>query len=136
MSQAKQRLGRWGETQAARFLERRGYSILARNVRTPYGEIDLIARQPAGINPDQEGNPRDSNQITVFVEVKTRSTRTFGYPEESVTSRKQTHMLEAAQHYLQEQAGVEGDWRIDVISVLKLPNEREPRITHFENVIT
>lgn len=135
MSRAKQRLGKWGETQAARYLEQRGYSIVGRNVRTPYGEIDLIARQPTGVPPDGTVQ-RQMDPVTVFVEVKTRSTRTFGYPEVSVTSRKQAHMLAAAQHYLQEQLELVGDWRIDVIAVMKLPNEIEPRITHFENVIS
>lgn len=51
-------MGRLGEGVAARFLRRRGLSILARNVRAGRGEVDLIAR---------EGN------TLVFVEVKSRS---------------------------------------------------------------
>jgi putative endonuclease len=135
VSRAKQRLGKWGEIQAARYLEQRGYSIVGHNVRTPYGEIDLVARQPYELPPDGK-TQRQMDPVTVFVEVKTRSTRTFGYPEVSVTPRKQAHMLAAAQHFLQEQLEEVGDWRIDVIAVMKVPNEIEPRITHFENVIS
>ena len=53
-----QKVGRWGEKTAVTFLNRRGYEILARNARTPYGEIDIIARQ---------------GDMTIFVEVKTLS---------------------------------------------------------------
>ena len=44
MSGRRQAIGRWGENVAAGYLERNGYEILDRNARTPYGEIDLIAR--------------------------------------------------------------------------------------------
>lgn len=135
MSQAKQQLGKWGENLAARFLEQRGYSILARNVRTPYGEIDLVANFPVESALEMDlATP--ANPVTVFVEVKTRSTRTYGFPEVSVTPRKQAHMLAAAQHFLQEHADLDSDWRIDVIAIQKLSAELEPRIVHFENVIT
>jgi len=61
MSTSRQALGQWGESLAAHYLQQRGYTILARNVRTAYGEIDLVARQ---LEPPAA--------VTVFVEVKTR----------------------------------------------------------------
>jgi len=42
---SRQRLGAWGEGVAAQYLSERGYTILGRNIRTPYGEIDIVARQ-------------------------------------------------------------------------------------------
>jgi putative endonuclease len=45
MTQRRLTLGRQGEEVAARYLEKKGLKILARNVRTPVGEIDLVARQ-------------------------------------------------------------------------------------------
>ena len=45
MSKSRQALGRWGEALAGDYLLEKGYTIIARNVRTPYGEIDLIAQQ-------------------------------------------------------------------------------------------
>ncbi len=50
-----QKVGQWGEQAAANYLSAKGYEIKARNVRTPYGEIDLIARKDG---------------FTIFVEVK------------------------------------------------------------------
>jgi putative endonuclease len=116
----KQALGRWGEAQAAEYLSQRGYHILERNVRTPYGELDLVARQEA---------------VLVFVEVKTRSSAAFGLPEAAVTPRKQAHLLAAAQAYLQAHPNLQGDWRVDVIAVQRPPRGKAPEITHFENAL-
>lgn len=112
-----QSVGRWGEQAAADYLCEHGYNIVARNVRTPYGEIDVIASR---------------EDILVFVEVKARTSKSYGPPEVAVTARKQAHMLACANHYAQQN---EIDhWQIDVIAV-----EREGGklvITHFENAVS
>jgi putative endonuclease len=132
MSTARQALGRWGEARAAEYLAARGYAILERNARTPYGEIDLVVR----VEEDaRASDPPGPTPITVFVEVKTRSSKTFGFPEESVTLRKQAHLLAAAQSYIQEHPELEGDWRIDVIAIQRDRSKARPVITHFENAI-
>ncbi len=120
MTKNRQAVGRWGEDVAAAYLAGKGYEILARNLRTPYGELDLITRQ---------------GEALVFVEVKTRTSRTFGFPEEAVTAAKQRHLLESAQSYLQENPEWEGEWRIDVIAIERLDPRQPPEITHFENAI-
>ena len=116
----KQALGRWGEAQAAEYLSQRGYLILERNVRTAYGELDLVARQ---------------GRALVFVEVKTRSSTAFGLPETSVTPRKQAHLLAAAQAYLQAHPDLDGDWRVDVIAIQRRSGSQAPEIAHFENAL-
>ena len=113
-----QRLGRKGEDLAAAYLQRRGYRILVRNVRTPYGEIDLIAQK--------------SGQY-IFVEVKTRSNARFGLPEEAITPRKWQHMVEAAEYWLAENINALPSWQIDVVAIL-LPANGEAEIRHYENV--
>ncbi len=111
-----QNIGRWGEQAAANYLSAKGYDLIARNVRTPYGEIDLIAQK--------EG-------FTIFVEVKTRTSRSLGPPEIAVTPRKQQHMLACAEHYAQQN---EIDhWQIDVIAVEEVNGKTE--VVHFENAI-
>jgi putative endonuclease len=116
-SMHNKQIGQWGERAAADYLIEKGYELLAANVRTPYGEIDLVLR---------------SGEITIFVEVKTRTSNRLGVPEESVTARKQEHMLAAAEHYAAEQ---EIDhWQIDVISVEGKPGTT-PLVTHFENAL-
>jgi putative endonuclease len=132
MSTARQALGRWGEARAAEYLAAQGYVILERNARTPYGEIDLVVRW----EDTESSHPRRPAPITVFVEVKTRSSNTFGFPEESVTPRKQAHLLAAAQAYIQEHPELQGDWRIDVIAIQREQSKARPDITHFENAIS
>jgi putative endonuclease len=112
-----QRVGKWGEETAAEYLRQSGYQIIAQNVRTPYGEIDIIAKQDNSI---------------IFIEVKTRTSNTMGLPEESITPRKRKHMVACAEHYAAENE-IE-HWRIDVISIEGKPG-MEPIVTYFENAI-
>jgi len=112
----RQALGRWGEAAAADFLQQRGDEILGRNVRTPHGEIDLITRRA---------------DIIVFVEVKTRTSRRLGFPEEAITPRKLAHMVAAAEHYAAEHAI--DHWQLDAVAV-EGQSGMKPVITHFENV--
>jgi putative endonuclease len=112
-----QKVGKWGEDAVTGYLTERGYEILARNARTPYGEIDIVTKQ---------------GDVTIFVEVKTRTSNKMGLPEESVNLRKQAHMLACAEHYAAEHAI--DHWQIDVISVEGKVG-LEPKITHFENAI-
>ena len=112
-----QRIGKWGEDTAAEYLTERGYEIITRNARTPYGEIDIVARQ---------------GDVTIFVEVKARTSNKMGLPEESITARKREHMLAAADYYAAEH---EVDhWQIDVIAIEGKPGTT-PTITYFENAI-
>ncbi len=116
----RQQVGRWGETLAAHYLECKGYTVVARNVRTPYGEIDLVAKHA---------------ETVVFVEVKARTGEGFGLPEEAITEVKRAHLLNAIQHYWQTN-GDEAAWRVDVIAILGRPGKKEPQIEHFENALT
>ena len=119
MSNHRQRIGHWGEEVAEGYLSAHGYLILARNLRTPHGEIDILASR---------------EELLVFVEVKTRTSASFGFPEVSITRRKQTHMLAAAEHYLQMHPESCETWQFDVIAIEGKPGS-VPVISHFENVI-
>lgn len=118
----RQKIGKWGETYAAQYLEEHGFHILARNVRTPYGEIDLVARQEDHL---------------VFVEVKTRTNLNFGLPENAITARKLAHMVDSAQAFMAQNPELAGQgWQIDVIAIIGRPGSADHRIDiqHFENV--
>ena len=112
-----QTVGNWGEETAAAYLRQSGYELVARNARTPYGEIDIIVRQA---------------NITIFVEVKTLTSSRNFFPEQNVTARKRDHMLACAEHYAAEHAI--DHWQIDVIAV-EGKQGSQPKITHFENAI-
>ena len=119
----RQTLGRWGESLAAEFLQAQGYAIIGRNVRTPYGEIDLIA---------EWSDP----QTWVFIEVKPRRSTRFGMPEDSVNARKQEHLHSAIEYYLQQCPEFCGETRVDVIAIQRYHSGESPVITHFENVLS
>jgi putative endonuclease len=112
-----QQIGKWGEETAAAYLTQKGCEIVGQNIRTPYGEIDIVARQ---------------GDVTIFVEVKTRTSNTMGLPEESITPRKREHMIACAEHYAAEHDL--DHWQIDVISIEGKPGST-PKTTYFENAI-
>jgi len=117
-------VGRWGEEIAAVYLKRNGYLIVDRNFYTPEGEIDLIALQE-----------EKDEQILIFVEVKTRTSEKYGFPEEAFTRKKWDHMLNAIDRYFQDQPDFRDTWQIDVIAVQRLTEDQPPEIEHFENVV-
>jgi putative endonuclease len=80
-----QRFGRDSEAEAARYLQRAGYRIVARNYRTPFGEIDLVAYDGA---------------VLAFIEVKARRTERFGAPHTAITSDKRRRLTRVALAYL------------------------------------
>lgn len=117
----RQNLGKWGETLAANWLSGQGLEILARNVRTPFGELDVIARQ---------------KDVLIFVEVKTRTNTKFGLPEAAITPEKQKHLHDATTYYLQEIVpDFSGDWRVDVIAILAANQKVDPEIHWIQNAL-
>ncbi len=73
--------GRWAEDLALSHLEKRGYRLVARNRRTPFGEIDLWMKQ---------------GRVHVFVEVKQRRGPRYGHPAEAITQTKRHRMRRSA----------------------------------------
>ncbi len=121
MSNARQKLGRWGATMAAQHLEKAGYAVVDRNYRCPAGEIDLVVR---------------IGDCWVFVEVKTRRGDRYGLPEEAITPTKATRLLECAQSYLQENQLERVDWRVDVVAVELDRTGRLLRVDYIENAVS
>ncbi len=105
---------------ARRHLLSRGYVVLEANYRTRNGEIDLVAEKDGSV---------------VFIEVRTRASRRFGPPEESVTPEKREHLVAAAQQYLQDNDATDRDWRIDLVAVELRPDGRVVRLDVLENVV-
>ena len=116
----RQRLGKRGEGLAARYLEESDYTILERNFRTPFGEIDIVAQK---------------NDCLVFVEVRTKSSGTYGLPAESITQDKKAHLIAVAEEYLQIRGYEEREWRIDVIAIEVDPRGRVTRLELMENAV-
>ena len=110
-------LGRRGEDLAHRYLKNCGFAIVARNYRGRNGgvEVDLIGWD---------------GPLLVFVEVKSRSSVSFGQPEEAVDREKQVRLIRAAGEYI-HRCGVGWNFvRFDVVSVLF---GEPPALSHIED---
>lgn len=105
--------GKIGEGIAVNFLKQNGYEILEQNYYYNHGEIDIIAK---------EGN------ALVFVEVKSRRSKRFGEPEESVTPKKQELLRRTAEGYVGEKNIVEIVCRFDVVSIMMKEGKVECKI--------
>lgn len=110
-------LGKSGEEIALRFLKNKKYKVLEKNYRLFRGEIDIIAQK---------------RNILVFVEVKTRRSKDFGFPEESVTPSKQQQIKKIAQGFLVKNNLQDIECRFDVIS-LSLNDNEKFSIHHIKN---
>jgi putative endonuclease len=113
-------LGKWGEDVAAEYLQSKGFIILDRNWRCEDGELDIVALDGEAI---------------VVVEVRTRSSDTYGTPEESLTSQKRRHLQNAALAYLQKKDRLDAVWRIDVVAIDAHRSGDLERIEHYTNAI-
>jgi len=109
-------LGRRGETLAKEFLEKLGYEILEENWTHGKCEVDLIAYKDRRI---------------IFIEVKTRTSNSFGEPEDFVDMRKQKLLLEAADEYIYLM-NHQGEVRFDIIAVL-FTSTTNYKIKHIED---
>ncbi|MFC2033100.1 YraN family protein [Chloroflexota bacterium] len=109
-----------GEKLARDFLVERGYHILQANYRCPEGEIDIIA---------------EHEDTLVLVEVRTRQSREFGSPEESITPAKMEKLRTVAARYLQAQDNLPPSWQIDIIAVELGGDGKATRIELIENAV-
>lgn len=115
MKTSKQRIGIKGEEAATRFLRRKHYIIRHRNFRIGRAEVDIVA---------------ETDEYFVFVEVKTRTTTSFGFPESFVTERQKKILIEAASTYLSDKQHIK-PIRFDIVSILLEPTKLT--ISHFED---
>ena len=111
-------MGAWGEIQAAAYLQRKHYRILASGFRCRFGEIDLIAQD---------------KEFLVFAEVKTRKSASFAKACEFVDARKQQRLRTTAAVYL-SQYPTQLQPRFDVIEVYAPQGTatKKPMINHME----
>lgn len=116
MSQQSKKLGQMGETLATQLLQKKRHKILARNLRTKYGEIDILS---------QEG------RTIVVTEVKTKTSDFFGAAIEMITPAKQRKLV-LLTHELQAKYQTD-NVRIDVVAVDDAG--AEPKLKHYKGVI-
>ena len=116
----RQRIGQWGEEIAQNYLVGKGLFLITANLRTRYGEIDLVMKE---------------GKTIVFVEVKTRTNSKYGLPEGSITRQKQLHIKQSAEFLMQEHSDWGENWRIDVLAISGRPGDLTLEILWFENAV-
>lgn len=109
--------GTSGEVIAAHYLKQQGYTLVETNFRSKLGEIDIVVE--------------DGPQI-VFVEVKTRSSTTFGVPSEAITPKKLHSLIQSAEYYLRIN-NLGQNYRIDAVEVI-MQNSTVTSINHIKNI--
>lgn len=107
-------LGKTGEAVAAKYLERKGFSIIERNWRFKQKELDLIARY---------------KEYLVVIEVKTRTTDGWEHPKEAITPGKIRFIVEACEAYIMAH-DIDEEVRFDVVTLI--PNGTNWRVEHIE----
>lgn len=138
MQTSKQKVGEIGEGVACNFLIKRGFTVIDRNYRKKWGEIDIIAKKDG---------------ILRFIEVKTVSRENIrgvsqetlqqDRPEENVHAWKLKRLYRAIQSYLRDKKvspetlnGVgQAEWQFDVLAVFLDIENREAKVRFTENVI-
>lgn len=116
MSSTNIKTGQRGEDLATEYLQQKGYTLLHRNWRYKRAEVDIIAER---------------DKLLVFVEVKTRKSYKYGYPEEALNTTKQKQLVAAANAYVQDETELR-ELRFDLISITLSPNS-PPEILHIED---
>jgi len=97
-------LGKWGEDEAASYLEDEGYAIIDRDWKIGRRDLDIVAMSPDG-------------DTLVIVEVKTRTEEEYQKPEEAVDKRKMRNLAVAANAYAKE-CKIDKNMRFDIISII------------------
>ncbi len=112
-------LGKTGEKLAQDYLKRKGYRILEANYRCTIGEIDIIAEKKGRL---------------AFIEVRTRSSREFGTPEESITEAKKEKLASLCMEYVSSH-NVSREWHLDLVAVEFNREGKLQRIDHLPDVL-
>lgn len=105
------KLGKEGEKIARSYLKKSGWKILEKNYKTPFGEIDIIAKK---------------DDIVAFIEVKTRLSDIFGLPSEAVTAQRKLRYIRGANYYFAGKI-IDCTVRFDIIEVFR------KQLNHIEN---
>ena len=106
----KKEIGKRGEDVAIRFLKKNGYDIIERNYVCKMGEVDIIAKE---------------KDTLVFIEVKARTSTTFGPPQLAVNASKQRQLSKVALHFINEKHLGDIKARFDVVAILLGPRGEE-----------
>lgn len=116
MSTNKINLGKKGEELALSYLKYKKFKIIEKNLRNRFGEIDIIA---------------NDHGTLVFIEVKTRTSASFGLPIQGINQKKQERIRQLAIRYIAEKGLIEKEVRFDVLGILQ--TSKQTKIDYIPN---
>lgn len=123
---SKKETGSLGEKIAKRYLEKKGYKILAQNFQKKWGELDIVTKKEGKI---------------IFFEVKTRRNKQskeleIFSPEEKISFKKEKQLRKITQVYLTENnLSLNTPYQIDILAINLFLNSQKIKINHYKNVI-
>ena len=115
-----QKIGEFGEMLAKSYLVKEGYTIIGTNVKTGYKEIDIIA---------------NFNNILIFIEVKTRTSTTFGQADQAISRKKINNFKKAIELYIYRKNYNPNCVRADLIAIDINRSKETAKIKHYKEII-
>jgi len=115
----RKKVGEFGEKIAINYLKSKGYSIIGKNVKISFKEIDIIAKIKEKI---------------VFFEVKTRTSKKLGAADEAISSKKINNLKKAIGFYIAENKIKANNIRLDFIAINIDKYKKIANIKHFEDI--
>ena len=114
----RQATGKKGEDEAAKYLKKIGMRIICRNYRCKLGELDIVA---------------EDHGVLVFVEVRSRRTKGYGLPQETIGLKKRAQVRKVAQYYLLKENLINRDCRFDVLAMQLDGSGKLTNVEYFKN---
>jgi len=118
MRSNKDKVWKIGEDAARKYLKDKGYEIIEQNYRDKYSEIDLIVKK---------------NNVLIFVEVRTKTSRDFVSPEESINQKKLKKLYWNAEAYMANRK-YKGQSRIDAVCIVLDANNNVEKLEHYKEI--
>jgi len=114
-----QKVGKFGEDLAVKYLLKNKYKIIDRNIKISYKELDIIAKLKEKI---------------IFVEVKTRTSQKFGFADENISSKKLHYLKKAINMYLNNKDLDPDNIRLDLIAIDIDKVKKTAKIKHYKDL--
>lgn len=126
------KIGQYGEKIAKRFLENKGYKILAQNYCIQGGEIDFITVKL--LSSEQNSQP-----TIIFFEIKTRQSNKFGQSDEVISPYQKTTLIRTAKYFLMKNSSATFSYKnlqfdLLVINLKQKAGRKIACIKHYQNI--
>ncbi|MCD4705438.1 YraN family protein [bacterium] len=118
MTKYNQKLGNLGQKLAVKYLKKKNYQVISKNINFRQGEIDILA---------------EKDNILRFIEVKTRSNLNFGDPIYSITRQKKKHLKNFIALYILKNR-IQEDYRLEYIFILLDKKTKKAKIKHLDDI--